>query len=676
MISLRRFISLAALLAGVQVAFAQTQPVVTQAIPAKTIQSGTLSATVDLREHFGLEGVSGTIVQFDTVMGKYNIELFDDTPLTRANFLTYVEANQYNNTIIHRAPENFVIQGGGFTSTVPIGEVQRRGPVRNEFRRSNVRGTLAMAKVGPAAGQPPTDATINSATSQWFVNLRDNSENLDNQNGGFTVFARVLGNGMNTTVNAIAAVPRYTVDNIYTDFPLRNMQPNQQTLLVSNLVTIHTVRVIPMYPSGGNPSVLTFSVESSNPSVAIATVSGSTLTLVPGVTGTSTITVRMVDTHDTAAQTSFEVTVAAAPPSLVISAHPQSQHIQPGGSTTLSVTAQTQQGGISYQWLKDGEPIAGATAASYNATSAGFYAVRVTSGGTTLTSEYAIVTVATPGTSRLINVSTRGSANAGDPLTPGFVIRGSGTKNLVVRAVGPGLGVFGVPGVISDPKMDLVPLGQSTVLLANDDWGSGSAQQVADLTARSNAVGAFALQAGSKDAAALAALPVAGSSGYTVSITPSGSTAGGVALAEVYDADGLTSPTRLVNVSTLGSVTADALTPGFVIGGTSPKQLLIRVVAPTLASAPFNVPGTLADPALKIYPLGKDFSIAANDNWSDSNRAALEAAFAASGAFALPVGSKDAAVLVRLPPGGYTAVATGVGGATGRALVEVYDLDP
>lgn len=645
---------------------------VTQPIPAKTIPSGTLSASVDLREHFGLEGVTGTVVQFDTVLGKYNIELFDDTPLTRANFLAYVEANQYNNTIIHRAPANFVIQGGGFTSTVPIGQVQTRSPVRNEFRRSNLRGTVAMAKVG---GDP------DSATSQWFINLSDENAlkagiELDRQNGGFTVFARVLGHGMSTTISAITAVPTYTVGGQFNDFPLRNVLPGQQDITVPNFITINTVRVIQMYPSGINPSVLTFSTESSNPSVAIATVSGSTLTIVPGLTGTATITVRTVDTHNTAAQTTFDVTVTAPAPGLVIAAHPQSQHIQPGGSTTLSVTAQTQQGGISYQWLKDSEPIAGATSATYNATSGGFYAARVASGDTTLTSEYAIVTVATPGTSRLINVSTRGSANAGDPLTPGFVIRGSGTKNLVVRAVGPGLGVFGVPGVIGDPKMDLVPLGQSTVLLANDDWGSGSAQQVADLTARSNAVGAFALQAGSKDAAALAALPVTGSSGYTVSITPSGSTAGGVALAEVYDADGLTSPTRLVNVSTLGSVTADGLTPGFVIGGTAPKQLLIRVVAPTLAGAPFNVPGTLVDPALKIYPLGKDFSIAANDNWSDGNRAALEAAFAASGAFALPVGSKDAAVLVRLPPGGYTAVATGVGGATGRALVEVYDLDP
>ncbi len=667
MISLRRLVSLAALLAGVQLALAQTQPSLTQAIPARSFIFGAAAASIDLRSHFGLGDVTGTVVQFDTVLGKYNIELFDDTPLTKANFLAYIEAGQYNNTIIHRSIKDFVIQGGGFVSSIPIGEVQTRAPVRNEYRRSNLRGTLAMAK---QANNP------DSATSQWFVNLANNSANLDNQNGGFTVFARVLGNGMNV-VDGIANVPTYNLDNgRYTDFPLRNIQSGQSQILVANFITVNTVRVISIHPTGSGVSVLAFAAESSNPNVAGVLVNGSSLSIVPGATGTATVTVRATDTHGATVETSFDVTVAA---SVIINRHPQSQHVPLGGAVTLNVGAESG-GAISYQWLKDGTPIAGATSATYTipgaaADTAGFYAARVTSGDTTLTSSYAIVTVAVPGTSRLINVSTRGTATGGAPLTPGFVLRGSGAKNLVVRAVGPGLSTFGVPGVLSDPKMDLIAAGQSTAVVSNDDWGSGSAQQVAELTARSGAVGAFALQPGSKDAAALAALPASGTgSGYTVSISPSGSTAGGVTLAEVYDADALTSPSRLVNVSTLGSVTSDGLTPGFVIGGTAPKQLLIRVVGPGLGA--FNVPDTLSDPTLTIIPLGKSYSIATNNDWAESNRAALEAAFAASGAFALTAGSKDAAVLVRLPPGGYTAVATGVGGATGRALVEVYDLDP
>lgn len=667
MISLRRLVSLAALLAGVQLALAQTQPAVIQAIPARSFLSGGPAATIDLRSHLGLAGVTGTVVQYDTVFGKYNIELFDDTPLNRANFLGYVNDNQYNNTIVHRSIRNFIIQSGGFRSTIPIDEVGRRAAVRNEFRRSNLRGTVAMAKV---PGNP------DSATCEWFINLSDENatvQQLDTQNGGYTVFARVLGNGMGV-VDAIATVPTYTVDG-RGDFPLRNL--TSTTILVSNFVTINTVRVIPVHPTGSGASVLAFTVESSDPAVAGVSLSGSNLTVTPGAVGTATVTVRATDTHNTATQTSFTVAVA---PGVIINTQPQSQHVALGGGVTLSVGAEGT-GAISYQWLKDGAAIAGATGAVYtipgaSAETTGFYAVRVTSGGTTLTSNYAIVTVAIPGSSRLINVSTRGTATTDAPLTPGFVLRGTGTKNLVVRAVGPGLSTFGVPGVLTDPKMDLIAAGQSSALVANDDWGSGSAQQVADLTARSGAVGAFALQPGSKDAAALAALPSTfAGSGYTVSISPSGAAAGGVALAEVYDADALTAPTRIINVSTLGSVTSDGLTPGFVIGGTAPKQLLIRVVGPTIGSL-FNVPGALADPTLTIIPLGKDFSIASNNDWSDGNRAALEAAFAASGAFVLPAGSKDAAVLVRLPPGGYTAVATGVGGTTGRALVEVYDLDP
>ena len=89
---------------------------------------------------------------------------------------------------------------------------------------------------------------------------------------------------------------------------------------------------------------------------------------------------------------------------------------------------------------------------------------------------------------------------------------------------------------------------------------------------------------------------------------------------------------------------------------------------------PYNVPGVLADPQFKVIPLGKDFVVAANDNWGGT--AALQVAFAQTYAFALPTNSKDAAVIVRLPPGGYTVQASGVGDTAGNVLVEVYDLDP
>ncbi len=667
--SLRRLVPALFLAAALLPALsAQTVPTVTAPLPARSLLVGGAAATVDLRNHFGLPGVTGQVVQIDTVLGRFNFELFDDTPLSKANFLAYVAAERYSGTLIHRSVANFVIQGGGYLARTSFDHIPTFAAVRNEYRRSNLRGTVAMAKVG---GNP------DSATSEWFVNLADNSANLDNQNGGFTVFARVLGAGMNV-VDAIAALPRYNINGTaFSELPLRDVTANQTSVEVRNMIIVNSVTAIPVYPPATR-SVITFLAQSSNPAVATVILNGSTLTVSPLGLGSATITVRATDTNNAIADATFAVEVTAG---LAIVTPPQSRHVAPGAAATFSVLAQSP-AALTYQWRKDGVAIPGATGASYTVPAAaagdmGFYAVAITSGGATTVTDAAALTVSVPGTSRLVNVSTRGSVRAGEPLTPGFVMRGTGTKNLVVRAVGPTLGAFGVAGALADPKMDVIPLGQSNVILANDDWGTAPAADVVALEARSASVGAFALTRGSKDAAALAALPVNGSGGYTVSITPAGGATAGTALAEIYDADGLAAPVRLINVSTLGAVTADGLTPGFVIGGSAPKLLLIRAVGPALSGAPFNVAGALADPQLSVFPLGKDFAVATNNDWGDGGQAAtLQAAFASAGAFALPAGSKDAAVLVRLPPGAYTAVASGVGGTVGRALVEVYDLDP
>jgi hypothetical protein len=112
------------------------------------------------------------------------------------------------------------------------------------------------------------------------------------------------------------------------------------------------------------------------------------------------------------------------------------------------------------------------------------------------------------------------------------------------------------------------------------------------------------------------------------------------------------------------------LVPGFVIGGIAPKSLLIRAVGPGLA--PFGVTGWLTDPQLAVVPLGQSFTVARNDTWDVS----AASVFAQVGAFALPFGSNDAALVVRLPPGAYTVTVSGADHTTGIALVEIYDLDP
>jgi hypothetical protein len=371
------------------------------------------------------------------------------------------------------------------------------------------------------------------------------------------------------------------------------------------------------------------------------------------------------------ASSAATLTVTAGGPA--IAAHPQSQYVASGATASFTVSATGT--GLSYQWKKDGLSLAGATGANLtigNATAErmGFYSVDVGSSGGTAQSAIAALTVNTGGTSRLVNVSTRGYVPAGGALTPGFVLQGTPSKSLIIRGVGPTLGSFGINGSLADPVMDVIPLGASTAIASNDDWGGG-----ASLVSAFNRVGAFPLAAsGSSDASVATSLSATGASGYTVRITSRNTAAAGIALAEVYDEESLGSAVRLVNVSTSGFVGQgdQALVPGFFVGGDAPKQLLIRAVGPGLTQ--FGVGGVLTDPQLSLVPLGRDFAVAANDNWGGS--AALQAAFAQAGAFALPLGSNDAAVLARLPPGGYTVVVSGVGGATGTALVEIYDLDP
>ena len=171
-------------------------------------------------------------VLIETPQGNIEIELLtDDAPKTVANFLNYIESGKYTNSFIHRSMRfedgiGFVIQGGGFTfngSTAP--GIIPFASVENEFKVSNTRGTVAMAKL---SDQP------DSATSQWFINLADNSENLDNQNGGFTVFARVIGNGMEVA-DAINQLNIINAQGSFTNLPVIDYQTGN-SLTEANMV--------------------------------------------------------------------------------------------------------------------------------------------------------------------------------------------------------------------------------------------------------------------------------------------------------------------------------------------------------------------------------------------------------------------------------------------------------
>lgn len=186
---------------------------------------------------------NATIVEVTTNMGKFEINLFDQTtPVTVQNFLSYVNAGRYNGTVFHRSVPGFVVQGGGFTfdQQLPLKAVATFSPIVNEPKWSNVRATVAMAK---QSGNP------NSATNQWFINLANNSggsPQLDTQNSGFTVFGQITSQGMEV-VDAIAGLQRFTFPGI-SDLPLRNYsssdRDDNKPLVASNLVTIESIVVV------------------------------------------------------------------------------------------------------------------------------------------------------------------------------------------------------------------------------------------------------------------------------------------------------------------------------------------------------------------------------------------------------------------------------------------------
>ena len=186
-----------------------------------------------------------SVVRMETTEGNLYVSLRDDVVKdTVDNFLRYVDKGSYNNSFIHRSMPGFIIQGGGYTwnglSALPVSAFP---PINNQFLLSNVRGTIAMAKL---------PSNPNSATSEWFINLADNSAKLDAQNGGFTVFGSVIDNGM-TVVDAIAALPVENQGGAFSNVPLKNHVAGQP-LGTANLVLLSVYRAA--LGASGNYTIL------------------------------------------------------------------------------------------------------------------------------------------------------------------------------------------------------------------------------------------------------------------------------------------------------------------------------------------------------------------------------------------------------------------------------------
>lgn len=311
------------------------------------------------------------------------------------------------------------------------------------------------------------------------------------------------------------------------------------------------------------------------------------------------------------------------------------------------------------------------TTTSYTATStANYYRVTLTaiasyaSGGSygtptgqTGTQSYSPTTVGSSGTARLVNISSRSALGgvAGTPIV-GFVLGGTGSQPVLMRAAGPALAGMSVTNPLADPSLRLVASGAT--LGSNDNWSASDATLFASL-------GAFAFGSGSKDAA-LSTTLAAGVYSAPIAATDNGS---GVTLLEVYDAAPSGGTAQLVNLSSRAYIASgDVLIAGFVINGTGTLNLLIRGVGPGLSGQ--GVTDFLSDPKITLYRT--DTVIASNDNWGDTNGTALAAAATQTGAFVLTNGSKDAALLATLFAGVYSVVVSGNNGAAGTALAELY----
>jgi GH35 family endo-1,4-beta-xylanase len=353
----------------------------------------------------------------------------------------------------------------------------------------------------------------------------------------------------------------------------------------------------------------------------------------------------------------------------VFTREPLGLTVAPGEAATLSCEV----AGLpapTLAWYRNGQ-LLGHTAARLDIAAAalsdeGTYYIEATNSlGTVRSREFRLgVRSAAQRTGKMVNISTRGLVLSGQAkMVAGFVIKGTGSKSLLLRAVGPRLSDFGMGSVAGDPVMDLYRITPYGLASSNDDWDNSVAPLFAS-------TGAFGLATDTKSSA----LSVSLAEGmYTTDFSDKAG-AGGIGIAEAYDVspdDALS----LVNISTRGQVGTGQgnLVAGFCISGTVPKQVLIRGVGKPLEG--FGLTGVLSNPHIVLHEILKDGPrvVTSNDDWFlNANASAISAAFDSTGAFSIPAYGNDACLLVWLEPGNYTITLSGADGGTGIAIVEVY----
>jgi cyclophilin family peptidyl-prolyl cis-trans isomerase len=317
---LKHLFTLTLLLAQFAAAGDKVLPVLNSAIADFTKDANAATHSINLNDVFGTEEIDDQVVRFTSQTSNgsrvMDFALFSSrTPGTRTNFLKYVTDGDYNNSIIHRSMPGFVIQGGGFYDAPPtdellISSVPTDPAIANEFGVSNTYGTVSMAKLG----EDP-----DSATSQWFVSLGDNSANLDNQNGGFTVFGRVTKSSM-TSAADFGDPFQFPIWNAnpasggaFGSLPLISSFNPPSPLAGTDFILFETVTTaaLPAGQAGTSPT-LTYSVTNSDSSVVSAAINASNelvLTYPTDTAGLSQITVTATDSVGNVVEDNFKITV-------------------------------------------------------------------------------------------------------------------------------------------------------------------------------------------------------------------------------------------------------------------------------------------------------------------------------------------------------------------------------
>lgn len=252
-----------------------------------------------------------------------------------------------------------------------------------------------------------------------------------------------------------------------------------------------------------------------------------------------------------------------------------------------------------------------------------------------------------------LNLSTRGRVSTGDNvMIGGFIITGSGNKELLLRAIGPSLASSNISG-LQDPVLE-VRASNGTLVESNDDWRTNQGE-----------VQVTGLAPSDDRESALIALLAPGA--YTAIVSGKGADTG-LALVEAYDLDLQPGSSQLGNISTRGLVQTqdNVLIGGFILGGTSnPATIAVRAIGPSLVAAGLENP--LADPRLELHD-SNGVTLSANDNWRDTQELEILTLGLP------PKNDLEAAIVATPPPGAFTAIVSGNNSGSGVGIVEIYNV--